>query len=135
MDEPTWLSRAVIEMIHDELVAEHGGVHGIRLGGDHLIESAIARPRQHHAYEPAADLPRLAAAYLFGLVRNHAFVDGNKRVAFGAAATFLLMNGCRLTAPEAEAYDLVMRSADGSVTEQEIALWIRDNVEQNAAGS
>src|ERR1044071_8527950 len=109
MTEPRWLSRAVVDAIHSELLAEHGGSRGIGNGGDDLIESALARPRNRLAYEPGSDLADLAAAYLFGLVRNHGYVDGNKRVGFAVAATFLLLNGLTMTASEPAAYDLVMR--------------------------
>src|SRR5215212_4446855 len=96
------------DTIHSELIREHGGSPGVPAGGDELIESALARPRHKHAYDPAADLAGLAAAYLFGLTKNHGYVDGNKRVGFAAAATFLLLNGSRLTAPEPDAYDVVI---------------------------
>jgi death on curing protein len=126
--EPRWLSRLVVDTIHSELLHEHGGAPGIRDGGDALIESALARPRNRLAYESASDLADLAAAYLFGLTRNHGYVDGNKRVAFAAATTFLLVNCWRLTASESAAYGAVIAVAEGQIAEGALAAWIRGNI-------
>src|SRR5947199_9559979 len=115
----------MVDAIHAQLLMEHGGVAGVRAGGDDLIESALARPQNRHLSEPESDLATLAAAYLFGLVKNHGYVDGNKRVGFAAAATFLLLNGLRLTAPEADAYDIVIGLAEGRLSESELARWFR----------
>jgi death on curing protein len=127
--EPRWLTRLIVDTIHSELLLEHGGAAGIAAGGDDLLESALARPKNRLAYEPDSDLATLAAAYLFGLVKNHAYVDGNKRVGFAAAATFLRLNGLRLTASEANAYDAVIGTVEGSRTEPDIARWFRENTE------
>ena len=127
MAEPRWLSRKVLDVIHSELLSEHGGAVGVRAGGSDLINSALARPLNQFAYEPDTDLSSLAAAYLFGLVKNHGYVDGNKRVAFAAAATFLRLNGVTLTAPEAEAYEMVFGAADSRYSEEDLARWIRDS--------
>jgi death-on-curing protein len=116
------------DTIHAEMIREHGGSPGVRAGGDELIESALARPRHKYAYDPGADIADLAAAYLFGLAKNHGFVDGNKRVGFAAAATFLLLNGCGLTASEPDAYDAVIGVVEGTRTETELAGWIRANL-------
>jgi death on curing protein len=129
MEEPRWLSRLVVDVIHSELLSEHGGARGIRAGGEELIEAALARPRNKLAYDSDADLATLAAAYLFGLVRNHGYVDGNKRVAFACAATFLRLNGRRLAAPEPDAYDAVVGLIEGRYAEEQIAIWIRANSE------
>jgi len=129
MGEPRWLTRLIVDTIHSELILEHGGAPGIAAGGDDLLESALARPKNRLAYEPGSDLAALAAAYLFGLVKNHAYVDGNKRVGFAAAATFLWLNGLRLTASESEAYDAVIGTVEGSRTESELADWLRKNIE------
>ena len=129
MGEPRWLTRLIVDAIHSELLLEHGGMAGIAAGGDDLLESALARPKNRFAYEPDSDLAALAAAYLFGLVKNHAYVDGNKRVGFAVAATFLRLNGLRLTASESEAYDVVMGAVEGSLTEPDIADWLRGNTE------
>jgi len=125
--EPRWLTRLIVDAIHSELLLEHGGAAGTTAGGDDLLESALARPKNRLAYEPDSDLATLAAAYLFGLVKNHGYIDGNKRVGFAAAATFLLLNGLRLTASEADAYDAVIGAVEGSRTESGIADWLREN--------
>ena len=125
MEEPIWLTRLILDTIHSELLAEHGGAPGVRAGGDDLIESALARPQHKYAYASEADLAGLAAAYLFGLAKNHGYIDGNKRVGFAAAATFLLLNGVRLTASEPEAYDAVIAVVEGRLTEEQFAAWIR----------
>lgn len=125
MLEPRWLTRLVVDAIHSELLLEHGGAPGIREGGEDMIESALARPRNRLAYEPDSDLATVAAAYLFGFTRNHGYIDGNKRVGFAAAATFLLLNGSRLTAPEMDAYEIVIGLVEGRITEGEAAQWIR----------
>src|SRR3712207_4755354 len=109
------------------MISEHGGSSGVRAGGDDLIESALARPQNRYAYAEDVDLADLAAAYLFGLAKDHGFIDGNKRVAFSAAATFLLMNGMRLMAPEPEAYDAVINVVEGRWSEAATATWIRAN--------
>jgi death-on-curing protein len=129
MKEPRWLSRLVVDVIHAELLQEHGGAAGIRQGGEELIESALARPQNRFADAPDCDLPALAAAYLTGLAKNHGYMDGNKRVGFACAATFLRLNGLRLTASEPEAYDAVMGVAEGRYSEDEIAAWIRRHSE------
>jgi death-on-curing protein len=127
--EPRWLTRLIVDTIHSELLLEHGGAAGIAAGGDDLLESALARPKNRLAYEPDSDLATLAAAYLFGLVKNHAYVDGNKRVGFAAAATFLRLNGLRLTASESDAYDAVIGAVEGSRSEPDLAGWLRGNTE------
>ena len=129
MGEPRWLTRLIVDAIHSELLLEHGGKAGSAAGGDDLLESARARPKNRLTYEPDSDLAALAAAYLFGLFKNHAYVDGNKRVGFAAAATFLRLNGLRLTASESDAYDLVMEAVEGSLTEPDVADWLRGNTE------
>jgi death on curing protein len=127
--EPTWLTRLMLDTIQSELLSEHGGAPGIRAGGDDLIESALARPQQKYAYTENVERADLAAAYLFGLAKNHGYIDGNKRVGFAAAATFLLLNGVRLTASEEEAYQTVIGIAEGGLTEAQLADWIRSNHE------
>lgn len=134
MPEPRWLTRLMVDAMHSELLREHGGAPGIRDGGEDLIESALARPRNRFAYEPTSDLPDLAAAYLFGLTKNHGYVDGNKRIGFAAAATFLLLNGLRMTASEADAYDVVIGLVEGRLSEEEIADWLRGHTEPARRG-
>lgn len=117
-----WLSKAAVLAIHAEQVAEHGGAPGIR--DESLLDSSLAHPHHVAAYgEP--DLADLAAAYAFGLVRNHPFVDGNKRTGFVAAATFLLLNGHDLDATQQDVVTTFWRLADGSLTEPELAGWFR----------
>src|SRR3954447_27092126 len=117
MGEPRWLTRLIVDTIHSELILEHGGAPGIAAGGDDLLESALSRPKNRLAYEPGSDLATLAAAYLFGLAKNHAYVDGNKRVGFAAAATFLWLNGLRLTAAGSGAYDAGIGTGGGAGTQ------------------
>lgn len=127
MTEPFWLSRLAVEIIHDEQLAEHGGAPGLRDPG--LLESALARPRNLFGYEGETDPCALAAAYAAGLVRNHPFVDGNKRTGFLAAYTFLLMNGQELVAPEAEAVVMTLGLASGELPEAGYAAWLRDRTQ------
>lgn len=124
MSEPSWLTRLAVEIIHDEQLAEHGGAPGLRDEG--LLESALARPRNLFAYEKSDDLHDLAAAYAAGMVRNHPFMDGNKRTGFLAAYTFLLMNGHELLAPEAEAVVMTLGLASGELPEAGYAAWLRE---------
>ena len=126
MTEPRWLERRIITALHDVQLVRHGGAGGIRDAG--LLESAIARPRNLHAYGES-DLCALAAAYAAGIVRNHPFVDGNKRTGFVTAALFLQENGRRLTAPEAEAVVMTLGLASGEMPEEGFTAWLRDRTE------
>jgi death-on-curing protein len=110
--------------MHPILLAEHGGAPGLRDEG--LLESALARPRQIFAYAEC-DLPQLAAAYIAGIVRNHPFVDGNKRTGFMTGYVFLERNGLHFTAPEAEAAQAVLELAAGTIDETGFALFLRDH--------
>ena len=125
MKQPEWLSKALILAIHDEQLAEHGGGIGVRDEG--LLESALARPQNRHAYDEAVDLPTLAAAYAFGLARNHPFIDGNKRTAFVAAEVFLDLNGMTMTASDEECVLTMVRFAAGEIEETAFAEWLRAN--------
>jgi death-on-curing protein len=126
MDEVTWLREDVVRAIHRRQLAEHGGREGVRDPG--LLTSALARPRQILAYsEPPPDLAALAAAYAFGILRNHSFVDGNKRVALVALRTFLKVNGHDLVATQEEKYQRVLHLADRQLSEAEFAGWVRDH--------
>lgn len=117
-----WVSLAVAQAVHDRQLAEHGGPAGIRDRG--AVESALARPRNLAAYgEPDAAL--LAAAYLYGLARNHGFVDGNKRTAWVVARLFLADNGHRLRFDPAEAVRTVEATAAGTLAEEDLATWFR----------
>lgn len=117
------MSRAAVRAIHADQIREHGGSLGLRDAG--LLESALERPRHRRHYEPTSDLMRLAAAYGYGLARNHAFIDGNKRVAFQVMYVFLGLNGYRISAPEPEVVAIMLSVADGRTDEQALADWIR----------
>ncbi len=124
MTEPVWLSTDLVIAIHDEQLRIFGGPPGIRDQG--LLESALARALNKRAYG-TDDLAELAAAYGFGLSRNHAFVDGNKRIAFLAIVTFLGLNDIDFLVPEADAVVIMLGVASGEVSEESLARWIRDN--------
>lgn len=130
MKEPYWIDLRIALALHQEVIREHGGSEGIRSGGHELLESALARPRQRLAYDSATDLCDLAASYLIGLGKNHCFLDGNKRVAFAAAATFLRMNGLRLRSDETEAYAIVIDVIENRVTEPELSVWLRSHAKK-----
>jgi death-on-curing protein len=126
--EPEWLSKALILAVHDEQLAEHGG--GSRDSGvrdDGLLDSALAPPQDRFAFNESADLATLAAAYAFGLVRDHPFIDGNKRTAFVAAEVFLDLNGMTLTASDAACVLTMLRLAAGEIEEDAFADWLRTN--------
>lgn len=125
MTGPEWLSKDLMLAIHDEQLAEHGGGIGVRDTG--LLDSALSRPQNRFAYDPSSDLPSLAAAYAFGLVRTHPFVDGNKRTAFVAAEVFLDLNGPTVTASDEECVLTMVRLAAGEMDESEYAAWLRAN--------
>lgn len=121
MNEPDWIGREVILAMQEELLGRFGGLPGIRDEG--LLESAISRPRQLAAYETPTVF-ELAAAYAAGIVRNHPFLDGNKRAGFMAAYTFLGINGWELNAPEQEVVLQTLGLAAGEVSEAEYAAWL-----------
>ena len=125
MSEPIWLSVDLVLAIHDEQLRQFGGPTGLRDQG--LLESALGRPLNTHGYG-THDLAALAAAYGFGLTRNHAFIDGNKRIALLAIVTFLGLNGIDFAASEAEAVVIMLGVAAGEVDEDGLARWIRDNL-------
>jgi len=126
MDEPIWLSRQVVEIIHLEQIAEHGGRLGLRAGN--LLESALARPRQLVTFQKGVTLPRLAAVLCIGIARNHPFVDGNKRVALLAMYAFLRLNGQELDADEMEAAETIESVAAGALDELALTDWIADHI-------
>jgi death-on-curing protein len=126
LDEPAWLSRSILDIIHTDQIRQHGGRLGVRDEG--LIQSALNRPRNKRAYDQTTDVADLAAAYGYGLVANHGFVDGNKRVAFMAVYTFLGINDYDLDVSEPEVV-LVMRDlASSSISEAQFAAWIREHL-------
>jgi death on curing protein len=121
--EPAWPSRVAVDAIHTDQIREHGGLPGLR--DENALESALARARQKWHYSEDADLATLAAAYGFGLVKNHPYRDGNKRIDFLTIATFLGINGCELQATDAEVVDEIVALADSRVSEAQLADWIR----------
>jgi death on curing protein len=121
--EPRWVSTLVAEAIHFDTIRSHGGMRGVR--DEVALESALARGRQKFAYEPGSDVPALAAAVGFGIARNHPFNDGNKRVALIVMTVFLGLNGLDLRAPETEAVAVIIDLAAGTLTEGELADWLR----------
>ncbi len=126
MTEPVWLDAEVLLLLHRAALAEHGGLDGVRDAG--LLDSALARPMNRHAYEGETDLCRLAASYASGIVRNHPFADGNKRAAFLAAVVFLERNGVVPDLAEGEAIAAVLDLAAGDLPEEGFAAWLRDNI-------
>lgn len=120
-----WIEEAVVLALHEEHLAEHGGAVGLRDRG--LLESALFRPH-HAASYGSPDLAALAAAYGFGLARNHPFVDGNKRTAFTVTELFLALNGHELIADDASCIRAMLELAAGKLTEAEFADWIRKNL-------
>ena len=123
MTEPRWIGRGLAEALHQDQLKTYGGRFGVR--DPNLLESALARPRQRWAYEPDADLADFAAAYAFGIAKNHPFVDGNKRTAFAAMMLFLALNGRPLHVPEPEAIVTMLGVASGDLGEAELAAWCR----------
>ena len=123
---PKWLTRRMLDVLHDAQLREHGGSPGVRDEG--LLESALARPQQKWAYAEAPDLAVLAAAYAFGLAKNHGYIDGNKRVAFMAAYVFLGLNGNDLDADEPDVVRTMERVADGRLSEAGLAAWLRGGI-------
>jgi death-on-curing protein len=122
--EPVWLLDRVALAAHDRLLAAHGGAEGLRDAT--LLASALARPRQHYAYG-SPDLIELAAFYTAGIVRNHLFVDGNKRTGFAIGIAFLELNGFVLQATEEDATQAVLGLAAGDLDEAGYAAWLREN--------
>lgn len=129
MAEIVWLLEETVRAVHSRQISEHGGKPGVRDEG--LLLSALARPQNLAAYgDPPPDLAALAASYAFGLARNHPFIDGNKRVALVAARTFLLINGADLEAAQEEKYVTFLRLAEGGISEDALAEWIRARIKQ-----
>jgi len=123
MAEPIWVLDEVVLAIHKRQLAEHGGAVGIRDAG--LLESALARPKNLFAYaENEVMFSQLAAAYAFGIARNHPFVDGNKRTAFVVAMLFLRLNGYTLAASQEEKHRTFLALAEGRLDEAALATWL-----------
>ena len=125
MREPAWIEERDALALHDRLLALHGGAAGMR--DDGLLKSALARPRQIHAYGDAPGMIALAAAYTTGIVRNHPFIDGNKRTGFVVGILFLELHGYRFTASEEDAAQAVLKLAAGSLDESGYTDFLRAN--------
>lgn len=123
MREPQWVERLVADAVHWDQIRGHGGLAGVRDEG--ALESALARPRHKWHYRETTELVALAAAYGFGLCRNHPYRDGNKRVAFVVMVVFLELNGLRFKADETEVVTVMLALAAGELSEKELAAWLR----------
>jgi death on curing protein len=119
--EPIWIDKPEVLIAHSMQLAEHGGSDGIR--DETLLDSALAKPHNVFASADSICLPRLAASYAFGIARNHAFVDGNKRTALVVSEGFLRVNGLKIVAPPEEKYFTFLHLADGTLTEEELTAW------------
>jgi death on curing protein len=127
MKEPHWLQEAVVTAIHSRQLAEHGGLDGVRDPG--MLSSALARPKNAFAYsQPKPDIPALAAAYAFGIIKNHPFVDGNKRTAYVLCRTFLKLNGHDIDATDIDKYQTFLGVAEGTIDESQLTDWIRSKL-------
>jgi death-on-curing protein len=126
--EPLWIEKRDVVAIHDRLLAIHGGAAGLR--DQALLESAIVRPRQHHAYAGTTDFVAMAALYTAGIVRNHPFVDGNKRTGFVIGVLFLELHGFDFKASEEDATQAVIALAAGKFDETSYTAWLRRNVKR-----
>jgi death-on-curing protein len=127
MAQIVWLLEETVMAIHQRQISEHGGSEGLRDEG--LLASALARPQNVLAHaQPPPDLAALAAAYAYGIARNHPFVDGNKRTSLVAARTFLLLNGVNLEANQDEKFLTFLQLAQGTLTEEQLADWIRKRI-------
>lgn len=122
MNQPEWVDPSVVESFHYEQIREHGGLHGIRDQG--MLESALGRPQQLYAYG-SPDLCAMAAAYAFGLAKNHPYLDGNKRTAAITCELFLNLNGIEFIVDEVAKYPHYLALASGEHTEESFATWLR----------
>jgi death-on-curing protein len=125
--EPVWLRRSWVDALHFQQLSRFGGLFGVRDEG--AIESALARARNQWEYAEERDLARLAAAYGYGLTRNHGYSDGNKRIGFVAMAVFLDVNGWEIEAPEPEVVRIMLAVADGSLGEEALGDWVRRHLQ------
>jgi death on curing protein len=123
VEELRWISKRAVLALHSEQLAEHGGSDGIR--DESLLDSALAKPQNVFAYAESPSIFTLAASYAFGIARNHAFIDGNKRTALVVSILFLNRNGWDIEAPREEVYYTFLNLAAGSVSEEELAVWFR----------
>lgn len=121
-----WIEHAAVLAFHKRQIAEHGGSDGVRDEG--LLSSALARPQNTLAYREDADLADLAAAYAFGIAKNHPFIDGNKRTAHVVMRTFLLLNGHDIIAEPQDKYLTMLSLAEGTLSEESLANWLRERL-------
>jgi death-on-curing protein len=128
MKDFVWVLDELVLAVHDEQLAEHGGLQGIRDRG--AVESALARPRNLLAYEACDDVARLAASYMYGITRNRGFADGNKRTALVTADLFLMLNGYELSSSAIENVMTILAVAEGTLSEEELTAWIRRNIKR-----
>ena len=126
LDEPEWITREMLDAMHADQIRQHGGSYGVRDAG--LLESALMRPQNRWRCEEDSDLSALAASYAYGLVKNHGYVDGNKRVAFSAAYLFLALNGWEIEAPEPAVVAMMIALASGESEEEAMAAWLRSRI-------
>jgi death on curing protein len=126
MKKPVWIDERDALVLHGRLLALHGGAGGVRYGG--LLQSALARPQQRYAYAEEADVIDMATAYTAGVLRNHPFIDGNKRTGFVIGILFLELKGYRFVASEEDAAQAVLKLADGTLDEAGYTSFLRGNV-------
>lgn len=126
LEEPLWITIEMALEMHSRQIARYGGSDGVRDLG--LLDSALNRPRNLFLYEGPVSMARLAASYCFGISRNHPFIDGNKRVSFVAARSFLLANGCNITATEEEKVETMLAVASGDMPEETLAEWFASHM-------
>ena len=126
MKKPVWIDERDALALHNRLLALHGGPSGLRDGG--LLQSALARPQQQYAYAEGADIIDMATAYTAGILRNHPFLDGNKRTGFLIGILFLELNGYRFVASEEDAAQAVLKLADSTLDEADYSSFLRGNV-------
>jgi death-on-curing protein len=125
MNEPIWIDKPEVLIAHSMQLAEHGGSDGIR--DESLLDSALAKPRNVFAYTESATLPRLAASYAFGIARNHAFIDGNKRTVLIVSEGFLLLNGLKVVSSPEEKYLTFLHLAEGTLSEEALTVWFQNH--------
>ena len=128
MKEFVWVLEETILAIHDEQIAEHGGLTGVR--DQSAVMSALARPQNLFAYEKCDDVAKLAASYIYGIAKNHGFADGNKRSALVVGDLFLMLNGYELTSTPASNVLTIVAVADGSMSEEALVKWVRKNIQK-----
>ena len=125
-NEPKWISKKALRLLHEESLAEFGGARGLREEG--LLDSALARPQNAYAFKSGSTLADLAASYGIAIAKNHAFVGGNKRAGFLSIGLFLMIDGHRLVADQADAIGTMLGVASGNVGEAALAAWIAANM-------